>query len=309
MQSSGDSQIKEQASWLSRFKETIGPLFAWWPEYKKSKMGVAGIVIVVIMVMAILLAPVLATHDPYEYSADLSGTWLPPSFSHLLGTNSVGQDIWSSLLYAGRISLAIGVIAAIGATLIGTILGVIAGYFGGLADEIITRISDVLLILPRIPLYIIIAFLVGPGFWTIIMVVVSLGWTRNARQVRAQTLSCKQYQFVERSRSQGASNIHIMWNHILPNVAGLVIANFVLEVVTVIMLEAGLSFLGLGDPLHKSWGVMLHFAQIDGSFSHNAWWWWLPPGICIALIGTAFSFIGNTLNDRFVLRLGKRSSA
>jgi len=306
LQSSGDLQITEQGSWLMRLKETISTLFAWWPEYKKSKMGVIGIAIVVIMVIAILLAPVLATHDPSEWSLD---KFQPPSLNHLLGTDSVGADIWSILLYAGRTSVAIGVIAATGSTLIGTVFGVVAGYFGGLVDEIILRISDVLLILPRIPLYIIIAFLVGPGFWNIIMVVVSIGWTRNARQVRAQTLSCKQYQFIERARSQGAGNIHIMWNHILPNVAGLVIANFVLEVVTVIMLEAGLSFLGLGDPLHKSWGVMLHFAQIDGAFSHNAWWWWLPPGVCIALIGTAFSFIGNTLNDRFVLRLGKRSGA
>lgn len=303
---SGDLQIKEQVSWLTKFKEIIVSPFAWWPEFRKSRMGVAGIAILAVMVIAILLAQVFATHDPYEYSYDM---FLPPSLSHWLGTNAVGQDIWSALLYAGRTSLAIGVIAAIGSTFIGTVVGVIAGYFGGLVDEIITRLSDILMILPRLPLYIIIAALIGPGFWNIIIVVVSLGWIRNARQVRAQTFSCKQYQFVERSRSQGAGSLHIMWNHILPNVAGLVIANFVLEVVTVIMLEAGLSFLGLGDPLHKSWGVMLHFAQTEGAFSQGAWWWWLPPGLCIAFIGMALSFIGNTINDRFVLRLAKRSSA
>jgi len=289
---------------LSKSRHLFGPLFAWWPEYRKSKVGITGLVIVAIVVLAIILAPVLATHDPT--ARDSTAMWLSPSLSHLLGTTAVGKDVYSQLLYSGQISLMIGVVASLAVTALGTMIGLIAGYFGGIVDEILTRFADILLVLPRLPLMLVLAAYLGPGMSTILFVVVVLGWTRIARQVRAQVMSCKRYTYVERARSIGAGNFHIIWNHILPNVAGVVIANFVLECVTVIMLEAGLSFLGFGDPLHQSWGMMLYYAQDQGAFLAGSYWQWLPPGACIALLGIAFSFIGNTLNDRFVLRLGSR---
>ena len=302
------SESPPQTSWWSKSKGIIGPLFGWWPEYKKSKVGLAGLVIAIIFVAAIILAPVLATHSPTakpDAGAIPVDEWYlqSPSWQHLLGTNSQGQDLWSRLLYAGRVSLMIGVVASAGVVLIGSAIGILAGYFGGIVDEILTRIADILLVLPRLPLMIILAAFMGPGVGTIVFVVVVLGWTRVSRQVRAMTYSAKEYSFVEASRAAGAGHMHIMWYHILPNVIGVVIANFVLEVVTVLMLEAGLAFLGLGDPQQVSWGVMLHFAQTDAAFSEGAWWWWLPPGLCIAFLGAAFSFIGNTINDKFVLRL------
>ncbi|MBT3363616.1 MAG: ABC transporter permease [Chloroflexi bacterium] len=298
---SGNRQFNDTDSRLSKSIRAIGPLFAWWPEYRKSKVGVIGLIMVGIFIFAIILAPYIATHDPTFKDRDFM--WKAPSFSHFFGTTAQGKDVFSQLLHSGQISLMIGVAAAGAVTAMGTIIGLIAGYFGGIVDEILTRIADILLVLPRLPLMLVLAAYLGPGMSTIVFVVVILGWTRIARQVRAQVMSCKQHTYVERAKSIGAGNFHIIWNHILPNVAGVVIANFVLECVTVIMLEAGLSFLGFGDPLHQSWGMMLFNAQNEGAFLFGAWWQWLPPGACIAVLGIAFSFIGNTLNDRFVLRL------
>jgi len=295
------SDSPPRASWWTSIKPArLVPLFGWWNEYKKSKVGVAGLAIALIFIVVIIFAPLIATHDPNPMTPEMQ---LPPSWDHLLGTTTVGRDIFSQLVFAGRISFFIGVVGSLGVVLVGSIIGILAGYFGGLADEILTRVMDILLVLPRLPLMIILAAFMGPGMNTIFFVVVVLGWTRVARQIRAMTFSVKEYTFVEASRAAGASHKHIMWYHILPNILGVAIANFVLEVVTVIMLEAGLSFLGLGDPLHESWGIMLYFAQEDGAFGLGMWWWWLPPGAAICLLGMAFSFIGNTINDRFVLRL------
>ena len=257
-------------------------------------------------VVVALSAPGQASLSPADDFEPYGKKFEPPSRTHLLGTTALAEDVWSRLAYAGRISLFIGIVASLAVVALGSTIGIFAGYFGGIIDEVLTRVADIMLVLPQLPLMIILAALMGPGMNTILFVVIVLGWTHIYRQIRALTLSVKQYSFVEAAKAVGASNIRIIIQHIMPNVAGIIIANFVLEVVLVIMLEAGLSFLGLGDPLHESWGTMLYFSQNWGAFSGGAWWWWMPPGLCIALLGMAFSFIGNTLNDRFVLRLGSR---
>jgi peptide/nickel transport system permease protein len=168
------------------------------------------------------------------------------------------------------------------------------------------RGTDIVLILPRLPLMIVMAAYLGPGMWTIIFVYSVVGWATLARQVRSQVLSVKESNFVEASRAIGAGNSHIILSHIMPNVWGVIIANAIMEVMFAILVEAGLSFLGLGDPVHKSWGVMLYFAEIQGAFLLGIWWWIFPPGICIALVSSSFSFIGTAFNDLFSLKLGKR---
>jgi ABC-type dipeptide/oligopeptide/nickel transport system permease subunit len=277
-------------------------LIKWWNNYKRSKIGVAGLIIFVIIILAAILAPYLGTVDP---SIKTSAFYNAPSWSHLLGTNSQGQDVFSELLYSSRVSIMIGVAVALVVVTIGTIVGLTAGYYGGLADEILIRTCDILLVIPGLPLLIVLAAYMGPGIGNMIFVLSVLGWTGTARKVRAQTLAAKELGFVEAAKSTGASGRHIIINHILPNVAGIVIADFILAITFAIMAESGLSFLGLGDPLHKSWGMMLFFAQHEGAFSIGAWWYWLFPGLAIALISCACSFMGNTINDRFVLRLGR----
>jgi ABC-type dipeptide/oligopeptide/nickel transport system permease subunit len=294
MQNSGSStQIADTGGKFSG-------IMKWWRNYRKSKVGVVGLAIFLTMVFIIILAPVIATHDPSLYSYL---KFSPPSSEHLLGTNAVGQDTFSELLYGGRISLTIGMIGALAVTALGATIGMVAGYFGGWVDEILIRIVDMMRVIPRLPLMILLASYLGPGPETILFVVIVFGWSRPTRGVRAQVLSVKQVTFVEAARSVGGSKRHIIWNHIFPNVTGIIIANFVLEIVTVILLEAGLSFLGLGDVTAKSWGMMLHFAQVEGGFIRGAWWLWLPPGICISLLSSSCNFIGTTINDRFVLKV------
>ena len=257
-------------------------------------------------IVVALSTPGYSIVSPYDNFEPYPQRYAPPSIRHILGTNSQSEDVWSRLLYSGQNSLMIGFVAAFLITTIGASLGMTAGYFGGVIEELVMRLADVLLILPRLPLLIVLSAYLTPGPWTVIMLLTVTGWAGIARSTRAQTLSVKEHSYVEAARSVGASNIRIIIQHIMPNVAGIIIANFVLEVVLVIMLEAGLSFLGLGDPLHESWGTMLYFSQNWGAFSGGAWWWIVPPGLCIALLGLAFAYIGNTLNDRFVLRLGSR---
>lgn len=292
-----------KGSLLMNAKQYIASWFGWWDTYKRSKVGIAGLVITVGLITVILLAPVLATHDPDTMTMD----WLqPPSLDHILGTTSVGQDVWSRLLYAGRVSLLIAVIVSTASMIIAVVLGLLSGYFGGLFDELVMRLVDVMLILPRLPLLIALAAVLRGSIWTIILLLIVTGWSSTCRQIRAQTLSCKQHSFVEVSKSVGAGPFHIIKNHIIPNVAGVIIANWAMEIPLIILMESGLSFLGLGDPTTPTWGIMLYFAQQESAFSWGAWYWFVPPGVCIALLGIGFAFIGNTLNDRFVLRLGKR---
>jgi len=278
-------------------------LIEFWRVYKQRKTAVFGLVIVAVFVVAVILAPYLAPYDPY---LRVGARFEAPSLEHLLGTNDIGNDVLSELLYGGRISLMFGFVAASIIVMSGSVIGLVSGFLGGVVDEILMRITDIVLTLPRLPLMILMAAFLGPGIGTMLFVYCVVGWGTLARQVRSQVLSVKESTFVEASKAMGGGNIHIMASHILPNIIGIIIANAVMEVMFAILTEAGLSFLGLGDPTHKSWGVMLYFAQRQGAFIQQAWWVIFPPGMAIALIGSAFNFIGAALNDLFALKLGKR---
>jgi len=279
----------------------------WWHEYRKSKMGVVGLVLLIILVAAVLLAPVLPfVQDPAAQS--WIGRLQPPSLSHWVGTDVNGRDVFSMMLYGGRISLFVGIGTATIVITTATIVGLLAGYYGGIIDEILMRIADILMVLPRLPLLIVMASMLSPGIGTIIMILSILGWTRPARQIRAITLSLKRYEYVESTKASGGSSLHIIFHHIFPNVTGIVVAQFVMEVVAVILMETGLSFLGFGDPLRFTWGQILFWAQKNAAMSGGYWWWWLPTGFCITILCFSLAFIGTTLNDRFVLRLNQRGN-
>jgi peptide/nickel transport system permease protein len=274
-----------------------------WGVYCQRKSAVVGLFILIIMITLIIFAPQVS---PYNPDAKVFIPFSAPSTAHFLGTNDIGVDILSELIHAGRVSLMVGFIAAGIIVVTGSIFGLISGFFGGLIDEILMRVTDVIIILPRLPLMIVVAAYMGPGVWTIIFAYSIVGWPSLARQIRSQVLSIKEYTFIEASRSTGASNFQIIFSHVLPNIQGIIIANGVMEIMFAILTEAGLSFLGLGDPTQKSWGVMLYFAQIQGAFLRGAWWWIFPPGICIAVISCSFNFVGTALNDLFSLKLGKK---
>ena len=249
------------------------------------------------------IIPQIAPHSSKEGSGI---PFDPPSAEHWFGTNDVGVDILSEIIYSSRISLIVGFTCAAIVVFIGALIGLISGFFGGKTDIILMRITEVVLILPRLPLMVVMAAYLGPSVTTIIFVYSIVGWATLARQVRSQVLSVKEYSFIEVSKSLGANSRHIIVNHIIPNVWGVMIANAIMEVMFAILTEAGLSFLGLGDPVHKSWGVMLYFAQIQGAFLLGTWWWIFPPGLCIALLSMSFNYVGTALNDLFGLKLAER---
>ena len=227
----------------------------------------------------------------------------------LLGTDAYGYDIWSQLIYGARISLAVGLLAAFIGIALGLLVGLMAGYMGKVVDETLMRFTDMLLVIPGLPLLIVLVAVIGnslgPGrLFALILIIGFLGWMGFARVVRAQVLSLKERPFVEAARAAGAGAGHIATRHIIPNIVGLIYVNLALAVPSAILSEAALSFLGLGDVTVLSWGRMLNLVQENGA--QRIWWWVIPPGLAIALVSLSFVMIGFSLDTIFNPRLRQR---
>ncbi|MEM3017533.1 MAG: ABC transporter permease [Candidatus Bathyarchaeia archaeon] len=222
---------------------------------------------------------------------------IPGRVHGLLGTDHLGSDLLSQLLYGARISLIIGVSAAALAVSIGLAVGLVSGYRAGITDEALMRLVDLLLVLPGLPLLMILSGLFGRNVWNTVLLLGILSWPGFARVVRAQVLQLKTAAFVEASRAIGASDLHIILKHLLPNVLPLAYATVALYIPGAVITEAALSFLALGDPNTPSWGRIFYSANAFGAFQHLAWWWIIPPGVAITLLSISFVFIGTTLDE------------
>ena len=223
----------------------------------------------------------------------------------ILGTDQWGRDIWSQMVYGARISLFVGLFAAFIGVIIGLVVGLAAGYVGRIVDEILMRTTDILLVLPTLPLLLVLIAVLGPSLMNLVVLIGFLGWMGFARVVRSQVLSLKERPFIEAAKSVGAGKFHIITRHVLPNVMSLVYVSLALSVPTAIISEAALSFLGLFDPSVISWGRMLHDAQtIEGGL--DKWWWWLPPGVAIALVSLSFILLGYAIDEILNPKLRKR---
>jgi peptide/nickel transport system permease protein len=220
----------------------------------------------------------------------------PPSAQHWLGTDELGRDVFREVLAGAGISLLVGLLATAISILVGAAIGLIAGYRVGWLDSVLMRVTDFFLVIPTLPLVIALAAVFGQSLGIIILVIGLTGWPGTARIVRSQVLSLRERQFVVRVRSFGASDLRIVGLHILPNVLPLIFANTVLVIAGSILSEATLAFLGLGDPVHVSWGTMLHFAFVSGATGRGAWWYFLPPGIGIVIVVLGFTLAGHTLD-------------
>ncbi|MFW9812085.1 MAG: ABC transporter permease [Candidatus Thorarchaeota archaeon] len=223
-----------------------------------------------------------------------------------LGTTFWGADAYSQLIYGSRVSLIIGVLATALSTVVGVLVGLAAGYFGGGIDEVLMRVVDFLLVIPGLPLMMVLAIFLGESTMNIIIVISVLGWTGTARLIRSQVLAEKNKAYVESARAIGASDTYIMFRHILPNVTPILFANITLGVVGAILAEAGLSFLGLTNIEEPSWGRMLADAQNGAAFIRGAWWVVLFPGLMITLLSLSFTFVGHTLDQVLNPRLRER---
>lgn len=260
------------------------------------KLGRVGAGIVAFLVLAAVFAPLLAPYDPAER---VGRPFLPPSSEHLLGTNDVGQDLLSELIFGARVSLTVGIVAAMVAMVIGTTVGILAGYYPKRLGSVLMRFVDVVLILPFLPLLIVLAAYLGRSLTNTIIVIAVLIWAAPARIIRSQVLSLRSREYVLASRSIGAPDRWVIVRHILPRTALLATGSFVRAVSGAILLEAALSFLGLGDPIQKSWGSILFWAQSRGAFLTPAWKWWvLPPGLAIMLASLGFALIAFAVEER-----------
>ena len=253
-----------------------------------------GLLLLALFLLLAVFAPLIAPYDPWEPGRP----FLTPSGTHPFGTNDIGQDIFSELIYSTRISLFVGFFAAFVSVAIGTLVGLFSGYLRGAADEVLMGTTDIVLIIPALPLMIILAAHTSPSIWNIIIVIGALWWTSTARVVRSRVLQLREMPFVEAARSLGAGDGYIVFKHILPNTLQVILTKFILAVAGAMLTEASLSFLGLGDPLQKSWGMMLNYAFSRGGFINGYWWWYLPPGICISLAVLSFVLIGFGLEEQ-----------
>lgn len=255
-----------------------------------------GLVLLAVIAAVALGADVLAPYDPHERVGVPFGV---PSAAHPLGTNDVGQDLLSELIHGARASLTVGVAAAVLATGIGTLVGLVAGYRGGRVDTVLMRGTDVVLALPVVPLTIVVGVFAGPGLATQVAVIGAVLWARMARELRAQVLSVRERDHVQAARAMGAGPRHVLGRHVLPAVTPVLAPQFVIATKVAIGLEAALAFLGLGDVTTKSWGTTLSLAHARSAFLTDAWLWWVvPPGLAIAATVLAFAMIGHGLEER-----------
>ncbi len=287
-------------------------LLGFWRIFRTNGLGLVGAVMVLTAVVLAILAPVLTPYQPSDIMRDAQGhavTFASPAEHPLLGTDDAGRDLWTELIYGARISLTVGFLAGFIAMFVGSLFGTMAGYFGGWIDNLLMRTTDVLLVIPDLPLTLVLVatlrqmnLRVSP-LVVIIFVIGLLYWTSTARLIRSQVLTVKERQYVARARAIGAGNGHIIRKHVLPQIMPLIVANTVLVISTAILVESGLAFLGLGDPTQPSWGTILNFAFDRNAITNGAWWFYLPPGLAIVWVSLGCVLLGNVLEEMLNPRL------
>lgn len=264
-----------------------------WKELWHDRMGRWGLLILGITAVAAIVGPIIWPFDPAAVGDSAASIFQPPSSEHWLGTDELGRDVFSQFLTGARISLFVGIMATLIATVIGAGLGILSGFFRGPVDSAAMGFTDFFLVIPALPLMIALAAIFGQNLLIVIVVIGALAWPRTARIVRSQTLSLRERPFIPRARSLGASNGRIIRTNIAPHLLPLIVANTILVVAGCILAEAALSFIGLGDPNRISWGSMLHYSFVSGAIGRGAWWYFLPPGLGILVVVLGFTLVGH----------------
>ena len=269
--------------------------------FLRHRLAVVGLVVLTALIVMAIFAPQIAPHDPNKI--DVTSMTDAPTRQHLLGLDQVGRDVLSRVIVASRISLSVGVVAVGIYVVIGTLLGSLAGYYGGWVDVVLTRLADMFLSFPQILLIIVIVSVVGPSIWNIMVVLGLLGWPPIFRIVRGQFLALREQDFVQAARAMGALDRRIIFKHVLPNTFGPILVAATFGTATAILTEASLSFLGLGvQPPQASWGNLLFQAQSIAIIQHQPWLW-VPPGAMIFISVLAINFVGDGLRDALDPRL------
>lgn len=260
----------------------------WLTELKRNPAVAAGLTFLLVFAAVALLAPLLAPYAP-DKRCDIP--YLRPSVQHLLGTNDIGQDIFSEMVYGTRVSLTIGVIAALCSTAAGSLFGLMGGYLGGTADRLVCAAVNVMMALPGLPLTLVLVAFLGGSMRNMIFIICFTSWAGTARIVRSRVQQLKEAPFIKIESALGAGKMRIMLYHLLPNVMDIILTRFALSVGSAMTTESSLSFLGLGSYGQKSWGNVLHYAFYNGGLLRGFYWWYLPPVVCISLCMMSFMLI------------------
>lgn len=269
----------------SRRRKSLWARVTWLHSWKIS----AGLGIVGFFVLMAIIGPLFVRYNPSAMGTEMIA---PPSGAHWLGTTQSGQDVFAQLIDGSRPTLIVAFVSATIATVVSVAVGLAGGYLGGTSDELLSVLSNIFLVIPALPLVIVLAgYLPNKGDISVMLVIALTGWAWGARVIRAQTLSIRRRDFVEAARAVGESTTRILFWEILPNETAIVTASFLFTVIFAVLTAAGLAFLGLANVSEWSWGTMLYWAQNDSALQSGAWWWFVPPGLCIALLGTGLSLM------------------
>jgi peptide/nickel transport system permease protein len=272
-----------------------------------SKLGLIGLIVFGCFVFVGIFAPIIAPYGPHEKAYHPDGALVrlePPSKNHLLGTTSLGRDVFSQLVWGARPALMIGFFTALGVILIGVNIGLISGYFGGWVDNLLMRVTDLFMGVPFLPFIIVVLCLTGKSLDKIIFSMVIIMWRSCARVIRSQVLTLRERPFVDAAKISGASHLKIVYFEIAPNILPVALVNVVFALAWAIITEASVGFLGFSDPNVLSWGTMIYQA-FSSQMSGKAWWWVIPPGGAIMVLVTAVYFIGRTYEEVINPRLKK----
>ncbi len=260
--------------------------------FRTNHAALAGLIVILLIVLAAVFAPLVARQDPN--ALNLANMRKPPSAEHWFGTDDMGRDVFARVIYGGRLSLMIGFVPSVISLVLGTALGLMAGYMGRHVDALIMRLADVVLAFPSLLLAMVVMYTLGASILNMFIALSIINWAGTARVVRAQTLSLKQKEFVEAARSMGVGKFSIVFKHILPNCLPNLIVLFTLDIPGAIMWESSMSFLGVGDPNAASWGLMVSQGK---SYAYMCPWLILAPGLAILVTVMAFNFLGDGLRD------------
>jgi peptide/nickel transport system permease protein len=268
--------------------------------------ALVGVAIYAVFILVALLAPWLATDDPLEILFLEGGKLarsVPPGAEHYLGTTNLGRDIYSQLVYGTQGALVVGLSAAVAVVSLGTVVGLVAGYFGGWIDNVLMRLADIALGIPFLPFVVVLAAFLEPSMWNVVLAIALLLWPNTGRVIRSQVLSLRERAFVEAAVVSGASNAKILFVHIAPNILPLSLLYGSIAVGWAILTEASISFLGFGPSDTITWGYMLQDAYASQALSRGHYYWFVPPGVCIVLIVLAGFFITRGYEEIFFPRL------
>ena len=268
-----------------------------WRRFRQNRLALVGLALLATTALMALLAPVAFPEGPFKITG---GRFVPPGAAHWLGTDHLGRDVLAGVLYGARVSFMVGLLAVAMSLVIGIVVGAASGYYGGWIDDALMRITEIFQVMPRFFLALLVVAIFGANIWGIIFVIGILSWAEIARLLRAEYLTLRERPFVTAARAYGAPDLQIILREILPNAASPIIVAASLQVASAVLLEASLSFLGVGDPNVMSWGTMLNSAQ---QFLRLAWWNATFPGLAICLMTLGIALISDGLNDALNPRL------